>query len=98
LTPAETCSDLREITDEITDDRGGLYEAGYPCVPTLRIGMVGRSAEFSGEPNEKPLGPADVAGPLCVFVLDNFAADKLRAVLSEPGERLVDVVHGEHHA
>jgi hypothetical protein len=29
---------------------------------------------------------------------DHFAADELRAVLTEPGERLVDVVHGEHHA
>jgi hypothetical protein len=57
-----------------------------------------RSAEFFGEPYEKSFGPADVAEPIRVFVLDHFAADKLRAVLTEPGERLVDVVHGEHHA
>ena len=31
-----------------------------------------------------------------VFVLDDFA-DELRAVLVEPGERIVEVVHGEHH-
>ena len=30
-----------------------------------------------------------------MFVLNHFA-DKLRAVLAEPGERIVDVVHGEH--
>ena len=57
-----------------------------------------RSAEFLGEPYEKSVGSADVAEPIRVFVLDHFAADKLRAVLTEPGERLVDVVHGEHHA
>jgi hypothetical protein len=59
---------------------------------------VRRSAEFLGEPDEKSFGPANVAEPIRVFVLDHFAADKLRAVLTEPGERLVDVVHGEHDA
>src|SRR5919202_5178321 len=57
-----------------------------------------RSAEFLGEPDEKAFGPADVAEPIRVFVLDHVAADELRAVLSEPGERLVDVVHREHDA
>jgi hypothetical protein len=57
-----------------------------------------RSAEFLSEPNEKAFGPADVAEPIRVFILDDFAADELRAVLPEPGERLVDVVHGEHDA
>src|SRR6266704_1853672 len=57
-----------------------------------------RSAEFLGEPDEKAFGPADVAEPIRVFVLDHLAADELRAVLSEPGERLVDVVHSEHDA
>ncbi len=32
------------------------------------------------------------------MVLDHFAADKLCAVLAEPGKRLVDVVHGKHDA
>jgi len=57
-----------------------------------------RSAEFLGEPYEKSFGPANVAKPIRVFVLDHFAADKFRAVLTESGERLVDVVHGEHDA
>src|SRR5438270_9369733 len=57
-----------------------------------------RSAEFLGEPDEKAFGPADVAEPIRVLVLDHFAADELRAVFAEPGERLVDVVHGEHDA
>jgi hypothetical protein len=58
----------------------------------------GRSAEFLGEPDEKSVGPSDVAEPIRVFVLDHFAADELRATLDEPGERLVDVIHGEHDA
>ncbi len=31
------------------------------------------SAEFLGEPDEKSFGPADVAEPIRVFVLDHFA-------------------------
>src|SRR5947209_17813064 len=57
-----------------------------------------RSAEFLSKPDEKAFRPADVAEPNRVFVLDHFIADELRAVLTEPGERLVDVVHGEHDA
>src|SRR5919106_3274140 len=57
-----------------------------------------RLAEFLGEPDKKSSGPADVAEPIRVFVLDHFAADELRAALAEPGERIVDVVHGEHDA
>ena len=56
-----------------------------------------RSAEFLGEPDEKSFGPTDVAEPIHVLVLDHLA-DELRAVLAEPGERIVDVVHGEHDA
>jgi hypothetical protein len=48
--------------------------------------------------DEKSFRPADVAEAIRAFVADHFAADKLRAVLTEPHERLVDVVHGEHHA
>ena len=57
-----------------------------------------RSAEFLSEPDEESSWPTDVAEPVHVFVLDHLAADKLGAVLVEPGERLVDVVHGEHDA
>ena len=57
-----------------------------------------RLAEFLGEPDKKSSGPTDVAEPIRVFVLDHFAADELRAALAEPGERIVDVVHGEHDA
>jgi hypothetical protein len=49
-----------------------------------------------GESDEKPFRPTDVAEPICVFVLDDFA-DELRAALAELLERLVDVVY-EHDA
>ncbi len=39
----------------------------------------------------------DIAEPIRVFVLDHFA-DELRAAFAEPGERIVDVLHGEHDA
>src|SRR6266511_3566526 len=54
-------------------------------------------AELLGEPDEQSFGAADVAEPIRVLVLNHFA-NELRAALAEPGERLVDVVHGEHDA
>ena len=57
-----------------------------------------KPAEFFGQPDEKSFRSADVAEPIRVLVLDHFAADKLCAVLAEPGERIVDVVHGKHDA
>src|SRR5262245_9788075 len=57
----------------------------------------GRSAELFGEPDQKSFRPPDVAEPIRVFVLDHFA-DELCAALAEPGERIVDVLHGEHDA
>src|SRR3954454_10464908 len=53
------------------------------------------SAEFLGEADQESFGPPDVAEPVHVFVLDQFV-DELCAVLAEPGERVVDVVNGEH--
>src|SRR5690606_19731501 len=56
-----------------------------------------RSAEFLGQPNEKPTGATDVAEPICILISNDFA-DKLRAAFSEPIERLVEIVHGKHDA
>src|SRR5213082_491761 len=53
------------------------------------------SADLLGKPDENALGASDVAEPIHVFVLDHFI-DELRAVLAEPGQRIVKVVHGEH--
>jgi hypothetical protein len=63
----------------------------------LVIVFVTRSAEFLGESDEKPFGPADIAEPIRVFILDYFAYE-LRAALVELFKRLVDVIHGEHDA
>src|SRR5437773_8159087 len=51
--------------------------------------------ELLGEPDENPFGATDVAEPIHVFILDHFA-DKLRTAFAESGERIVDVLHGEH--
>src|SRR5690242_7451018 len=53
--------------------------------------------ELLGEPDENSFGTTDVAEPIHVVVLDHFA-DDLRAKFAEPGERIVDVLHGEHDA
>src|SRR5205085_4797725 len=47
---------------------------------------------------QNSLGPPDVAKPVHAFVLDDFTADELRAVVAEAGERVVKVVYGKHHA
>ena len=59
--------------------------------------VIGRQPILLGQPDENALGASDVAEPIHVFVLDHFV-DELRAVLAEPGERIVEVVHGEHDA
>ena len=53
--------------------------------------------ELLREPDENSFGTPDVAEPIDIFVLDHFA-DKRRAAFAEPGERIVDVFYGEHHA
>jgi len=53
--------------------------------------------ELLREPDENSFGAPDVAEPINVFVLDYFA-DELRAAFAETGERIVDVLHGEHDA
>jgi hypothetical protein len=58
---------------------------------------VWASADLLGEPDENALGASDVAEPIHVFVLDHFV-DELGAVLAEPGQRIVEVVHREHDA
>ena len=49
----------------------------------------------SANPMRIPSGASDVAEPIHVFAPNHFI-DELRAVLAEPGERVVEVVHGEH--
>src|SRR5262249_61838647 len=59
---------------------------------------LGKSApELFGKPDQNSFGTPDVAEPIRVLILDHFA-DEFRAALAEPGERIVDVLHGEHDA
>lgn len=46
-----------------------------------------RSAEYLGESNQKPFRPADVAEPIHVLILDDFAHE-LRAAIAEPFKRV----------
>ena len=53
--------------------------------------------ELLGEPDENSFRAPDVAEPIRVLILNHFA-DQLRAAFAEPGERIADVLHGEHDA
>ena len=53
--------------------------------------------ELLGEADENPFGTPDIAEPIHVFILHHFA-DELRAPFAESGERIVDVLYGEHDA
>src|SRR6266581_6707853 len=53
--------------------------------------------ELLGEPDENSFRTPDVAKPIHVFILDHLA-NELRAAFAESGERIVDVLHGEHDA
>src|SRR5215212_11852743 len=75
-----------------------------PCAPVSTQGWITRmppervrpaSADLLGQSDEDALGASDVAEPIHVFVLHHFV-DELRAMLAEPGQRIVEVVHGEH--
>src|ERR1044072_6765742 len=51
--------------------------------------------ELLGEADENAFGAPDVAEAIGIFVLDHVA-DEHGAALAEPGQRIVDVLHGEH--
>src|SRR5205823_613724 len=69
-----------------------------PLIGTCHMCSSGSlPSEFLGEPDENSFGAPDVAEPIRVLVLDHFA-DELGAAFGEPGERIVDVLHGEHDA
>src|SRR5262245_6051309 len=72
-----------------------------PPLPDLYLSHRIRSGsllpKLLREPDENSFGAPDVAEPIHVLILDHFA-DELRAAGAEPGERIVDVLHGEHDA
>ena len=53
--------------------------------------------ELLREANENSFRAPYVAEPIFVLVLDHFTDDH-RAAFSKAGERIVDVLHGEHDA
>jgi hypothetical protein len=54
-------------------------------------------AELLGQPDEDSFGPADVAEPVQIFVLNHFS-NELGALLAEPGYHPVNVGYREHDA
>src|SRR5262245_24906673 len=71
-----------------------------PRYATSVAGCQGRIRswpELLGEPDENAFGTTDVAEPVDVFVIDDFIAHR-RTQLAEPGERVIDVLDGEHDA
>src|SRR5215212_6177203 len=79
---------------------GGECACGATSGAAVRFdGILSGSllTELFGEPDENSFGTPDIAEPVHVFVLDDFA-NQLRAAFAEPHERIVDIVHGEHDA
>src|ERR1700716_2360559 len=75
------------------DAAGVVFDRAISQMPARAWAL----ADLLGEPNENALRASDVAEPIHVFVLDDFV-DELRAVLAEPGQGFIEVVHGEHDA
>ena len=64
--------------------------------PSDLVGWFG-GTELFRQPDQDPLGPPHIAEPVRVLV-PHHVAHELPAALAEPGERIVDVLHGEHDA
>ena len=77
--------------------RRNISEMCSSRTPPASPWMKRLPSKFLGKPDENSFGAPDVAEPIRVLVLDHFA-DELRAAFAEPGERIVDVLHGEHDA
>ncbi len=73
---------IKHSIDSVVGQLNALHEREFQ-LERLVIVFVLRSAEFLGKSDEKPFRPADVAEPIRVFMLDNFAYE-LRAALVEP--------------
>src|SRR6476646_3713885 len=95
--PAETtwCSRSRQKTPTDTSSASRSGAVTSPSRPSRSTHSF--SADLLGQPDENALGATDVAEPIHVFVL-NHLVDELRAVLAEPGQRVVEVVHRKHDA
>ena len=97
LTPDELGENYSSVHSLGRQDTGLGPRSGMTSEGLSRRERSTPLAELLGEPDENSFGAPDVAEPIRVFVLDHFA-DELRAAFAEPGERIVDVLHGEHDA
>ena len=92
-----------DVVRKVLHLMGHVTVASRGCDEGFTGGSHGRqhrastSAELLGETDEKSFGSPDVAEPIHVLILDHFA-DELCAAFAEPGERIVDVLDGEHDA
>jgi hypothetical protein len=68
--------------------------AGTAILPSRRFNLL---ADLLGQSDEDALGASDVTEPILILVLRQFT-NQLGSVRAEPGERVVDVLHGEHDA
>src|SRR5207253_4183766 len=91
-----TRKEHRRVATCLTKSPSVGYETlGCASVQEWRVSACWASADLLGQADENALGASDVAEPIHVFVLDHFV-DQLRAMLAEPGQRIVEVVHREH--
>src|SRR5690606_12881187 len=85
---------FEEVEEGEAPFRSALVNPHVGIVPVRRHGCPG---EIGPSVLLNSLGPADVAEPIRIFILDH-PADELRPVWAEPGEGIFDVLHGEHDA
>src|SRR5437879_8568748 len=86
-----------DLLDALQRQRATASTHPYRVCTCHMCSSGSRLPELLGKPDENSFGAPDVAEPIRVFVLDHFA-DELRAAFAAPGERIVDVLHGEHDA
>ena len=88
----------RHAGDPLRSSSAPNFSCGKQPVAKVRsMEGLGAMPELLSEPDEDSFGAPDVAEPIRVFVLSHFA-DEFRAAFTETGERIVDVLHGKHHA
>lgn len=71
----------------------------HPHPHRSSLGRSSRSQlpELLGEADQNSFGPPDIAEPIGILVLDQLV-DQFCAALAEPGDRIFDVLDGEHDA
>ena len=68
----------------------------WASVRECRLSACRASADFLAQPDENALGAADVAKPITSSYWTTSVRTSCAPCLAEPGERIVEVVDGEH--